>query len=667
MSIPVGMWVLAYGSRDKFGNYETLRSTTLYVDGYAPVTTPAFVGPGAEYLDAQTGRLFTSQDRQLVFESTDTVFPASGPGNTFYSLDPSPQLLSAGLSDATSAQFSLFTGPIPFSNGVHTVAYGSRDRVWNYEPLRTAVIYVDSATPKSELSYSIPPIPGGPELLVGGKSTITVTAKDPGDPASGIATTYFLLDLENPEVCSGPSPTDPRCLDPYYKGPFSLSGGTHAVVFFSRDNVGHLEQPPNVQVVLVDTTPPKVADLSPNDGKTFTIGELGFTISATVSDDYDPAPRLDLGLVQTLNKGPVGATSLHVSTGDVIDPAYLDDGIWKLQASATDFVMNSTTVYGAEFEIIHDTLPPRTALLPAAIVSGQAFVPRFKPVVLISTDDLLSVGDGIGLGVAYQEFWEGGTLIARNLNTGSGSVFSSTFSLSSFSDGLHTLSYFSEDVLGHKELLQYSTVAVDGTAPSMSFQILGGTRTDLLGRTILSTSTLVVLSGTDPVAGGVASGVKALHLTLDSIEEVIPGTYTARTLSEGLHSLSVFSEDYVGNLGPVFSTNVVVDVSPPQIWDAKASAAGSEQYVPTTQAISSMTVDARVKVKDLYSGLNISGAPLIALTTDAYTVGLWHLNELPGSTTAYDSSVRHNDARVSTSVLFVPGLFGNAVNTNQPP
>ncbi|MBI5239112.1 MAG: hypothetical protein HY926_01435 [Elusimicrobia bacterium] len=119
-----------------------------------------------------------------------------------------------------------------------------------------------------------------------------------------------------------------------------------------------------------------------------------------------------------------------------------------------------------------DALPPRTALAvnsPSATGADNVLiVGRVSTFTLTSLDDALAVGDGTGMGTAFQVLAVDGMVrpTFTNPSPAPGQVFASTFSLASEADGLYVLAYHGEDSLGNREDVHLATVAVDNTPPA---------------------------------------------------------------------------------------------------------------------------------------------------------------------------------------------------------
>ena len=222
----------------------------------------------------------------------------------------------------------------------------------------------------------------------------------------------------------------------------------------------------------VDTTPAEIFISSPSGGEYVATQNL-IEISFSATDLLDSAPQVTAALVRIqsgtgasgADPGPVDVTNRN---GDQIEPLSLAAGTWRLEASATDHAGNAAAAQGQIFTIIHDIKPPRTTLAIGTPQSGNAptYVTRDTILSFTAYDDLVEVGDGLGLGAAKVRASVNGALRAESA--------SSALSLTlSDPDGPLTLSYFAEDILGNAETPQSRALYVDNTAPEVSINLNG--------------------------------------------------------------------------------------------------------------------------------------------------------------------------------------------------
>jgi hypothetical protein len=129
--------------------------------------------------------------------------------------------------------------------------------------------------------------------------------------------------------------------------------------------------------------------------------------------------------------------------------------------------------------------------------------------------------------------------IKYRVDNGPWATYSSGFTLSTFPDGEHTISYYSVDNTGNNETEKTLTIIMDKSPPTISEASPTGT----VGSTSVTFSVKVEDSG---------SGVKEVNLIVDGISQ---GTMSASgntysktlSLSKGSHTWTVEAVDNVGN------------------------------------------------------------------------------------------------------------------------
>jgi hypothetical protein len=140
------------------------------------------------------------------------------------------------------------------------------------------------------------------------------------------------------------------------------------------------------------------------------------------------------------------------------------------------------------------------------------------------------------------------------IDNGSWNAYSSGFTLSTFPDGEHTISYYSVDNVNNTEAEKTLTVVLDKTPPTISNASPTGT--------IGSTSVTFSVKAED-----FGSGVKEIRLTINGISlgamTTNGNTYTKTvSLSEGSYTWSIEAVDNVGNT-ITQSYSLIVVTGPP--------------------------------------------------------------------------------------------------------
>ncbi|MDQ7773868.1 MAG: hypothetical protein RDU13_10125 [Elusimicrobiales bacterium] len=166
-------------------------------------------------------------------------------------------------------------------------------------------------------------------------------------------------------------PSDFTQLTPFISSITVLDGGSHYIVYASSDYAGNIETF-KVSSFTVDAAAPVITISSPAAGEVFTAGHDTAAIAFSVTDDHDPAPFAEAFLVQAEDTGsPRGEKPavIPVASGQSFDPLELDDGVWELTVSATDFVLNAGYASGGLFEVGHATRPAVTVRLEPATLN----------------------------------------------------------------------------------------------------------------------------------------------------------------------------------------------------------------------------------------------------------------------------------------------------------
>jgi DNA-binding beta-propeller fold protein YncE len=396
-------------------------------------------------------------------------------------------------------------------------------------------------------------------LFVSSAASFGFSAQDPplGRVAgTGVASVRYRVD----------SATAPLTALAYSTETFRLSPGLHTIDYDAADAAGNVS-PLKSAAVGVDGAAPRLlvsvaggayAAMPDSLIVQSTSSALSFRLVDPVADGHSGNDGAGLSSAAYSVDGggyAVAGSSFALSLGL---------GRHALAVTAADAVGNvldrSTAPYSL---VVGDDLPPRTALaigVPRAPGSAgaEAFVTRATSFTLTSADDLSAVGDGQGLGVAFQRLSVDGVERARfdDAAPGQGKVFVSSFSLTADSDGVHAVSYYAQDAIGNVEAVRVTTVAVDNAAPvsrlSVSSPVFGA---------YLSSSSVVSLAADDPTVGGVASGVEGVFYRDGGA--AFAAYASTFTLAPGAHALDYYAQDRVGNAELARGATLYVDAVPP--------------------------------------------------------------------------------------------------------
>lgn len=226
------------------------------------------------------------------------------------------------------------------------------------------------------------------------------------------------------------------------------------------DGVGNVEPAPDSAdaVAGLDTIAPEIAVSSPQADGQYVAKLDTITIDFSVQDAMDPAPAYSAYLTD-MEEGTV----VEVELGQIIEPLSIDDGFWTLTVEAEDWAGNLSSLTTGEFEVVHDVQPPMTTIEVGTpqYIGDSLYVTSATEFTLNAEDDLIEVGDGIGLGVEVTEY---------RIDEGSPTAYGAPFTVSG--EGQHTIYYRSADVVGNTEAEKSIPVVVDDTPPESSVQPL---------------------------------------------------------------------------------------------------------------------------------------------------------------------------------------------------
>ncbi|MBI4802498.1 MAG: hypothetical protein HY796_08250, partial [Elusimicrobia bacterium] len=601
---------------DYADNSKAVSISGINIDKTLPVSTAAITGT---YKNG-----WYSSSVTVVLTSSDSL---SGIEKTGYRVE------GAGYSN----EEKVYSGPLTFSaDGDYIIRYYSRDKAGNGEAEKAVSFKIDRTAPQA--GYAIDPPPNsagwnntglrvvfnGTDALSGVEicATFIVSAESVNRQIAGwcrdlagnvgYSTAVVNVDISSPAVTAIQEP--PPNAHGWNNGPVTVmfigvdavsgvayctadklitaEGAAQKAYGSCADRAGNLTNA--ALSVNIDKTVPQIAVSSPVAG-VFVATKDRIRVFFAAADNLDPAPAVNAFLTQLEDRGrPRGSRPARavVASGQSIEPLDIDDGIWRLTVSATDFADNPAFVNGGTFEVIHDVLPPRTEQTMAGGLwfgAGETtYITGSAELKLSSIDDLVELNDGIGLGVKKQGIGvrvENIGLIREfsfeNTNPGQGAVFVSTFRLDQEADGVYGLAYNSEDVLGNFEKTNISTFSVDNTAPKTEYRVEGiGYRA---GENIYHNSGAVLeLIGVDVSSNGVASGLKKTNYRWDDggWMAYISGLEIS-SRGEGRHILAYYSADNLDNTEAVNNYPFIADFTAPQTAFNRAWGPAYLNYVST--------------------------------------------------------------------------------------
>jgi parallel beta-helix repeat protein len=344
-------------------------------------------------------------------------------------------------------------------------------------------------------------------------TSIVTVSLDASDDISGVNATYYRINNEAWIL---------------YEGPFNLtSDGTYVIDYYSEDIVGNTETSQTASCK-IDQTPPVTTPLfnppAPNGENGWYISSITVTLSVT---DEDSGP---------------GSTWYKVDT----DPWQLytvpfpveGDGVHALSYFSFDQAGNTEEAGASEVKI--DTTPPVTTPEFHGLTGEDGWFVTNVSITLIA-EDVLS-------GMNYTIY---------KLDTGAWSVYTVPITVSE--NGNHTVSYYSVDLAGNIEQTEESVFRIDhDTEPPQTTHQFDG----IMGTHGWFVSTVkVTLSGLDFSP----SGINHTYYKLDNQGDWIEYTQPFYISQDGIHILSYYSVDMVGNEEEVHNVTLKLDQSAPDI------------------------------------------------------------------------------------------------------
>lgn len=251
---------------------------------------------------------------------------------------------------------------------------------------------------------------------------------------------------------------------------------------------------------------------------------------------------------------PAGSSNVKVDYYDIMG------GTHTLTASASGLTSGTATV-----SVIPDTTPPVTTLVigsPKYLSGAATFVSGSTVLELSASDDASGVKE-----------------IKYRIDGGSWNTYAVGFTLSTLSEGAHTIGYYSIDKAGNNEVEKTVTIVLDKTPPVIRDASPTGS--------LVQGSASVTFTIRVEDAG---SGVKEVRIIVDGVPQ---GTMTTAgtgeyskvlSLSEGSHTWSIEALDNLDNAKTWSdSFTLTIDTTPPTVsgLSAPSSPAFGEQITIT--------------------------------------------------------------------------------------
>ncbi len=603
-----GQHHISFFSIDLAGNTESPKTALLSVDSTPPLTRLLVDGVAS----SSSSIVLISTDA-LSFSTSDA---GSGVAQTLYALDGSTT------ESVTVSTFSL-------NVGTHTLSFQSVDNVGNLEALNSVFALVRS-------SNTTPP---NLTLIPANGSTVTTSAPLIAavyiDTGTGISTSSVHLALDGVDVTALSFVT---LSSASFAPVAALSQGTHTVTASVADIAGNTAR--STSTFFLDSIPPQT---------TLVAGAPQFSTTTLFIATATP-----LGL----------AVSEPARTFYAVDSSSFAtySGTFTLVALGTHTVQFYSIDLAGNVEVARssavavDGLPPVTQLLIGAPSVSPSSTTLVGPATVLSLSAQDPPANGVSSGVkdTYLAF-----------STGAFALAPATFTLSGV-DGARLLSFYSRDEVLNAEAVKTASVSLDATPPVTTLSLSGGRQFQDLAGFYASSDTRLVLSSTDPVVNGVASGVAFTRWQDNG------GAFTtyvsSLALAAGAHVFAYQSSDNVSNLEVLRSATMFVDTTPPisavAIGSPTYTAADGTIYVATMTPVS-FTADDPALTSSTVAGpgvnrieVSFDGAAFVAVSSPVFLAEGRHailyraVDELGNVETAHSISLQ-SDATPPASSLAI--------------
>ncbi|MEA3507266.1 MAG: hypothetical protein U9R36_07260, partial [Elusimicrobiota bacterium] len=310
----------------------------------------------------------------------------------------------------------------------------------------------------------------------------------------------------------------------------------------------------------LDNTAPVISIITPAGGEKYTAGKDRININFKIEDAGPYLYDAYLEIIEAEDESKIGE-KYNVVLGDEILPLDLPvPGFYVMKVEAEDWAGHRSLTETNRFEVEWDIQPPRTAVSiasPKYIVEGSTYITSSSEITLSAVDDLVEIGDGIGLGVDYTLY---------RINEGPWEEYDVSITIPG--EGINALGYYSVDVVGNTEEVRALAFKVDNTPPDSALNS-GSPLYESAGIVYVSSETPHYLSSTDPVVKEVASGVDYANYKFDNgfwsdVQSPVEEYEMPEVLEEGIRTISYYAVDNVENTESENSKTFHVDTTAPE-------------------------------------------------------------------------------------------------------
>ncbi len=496
-----GPYNITWGSIDNLGQNESANSITVFLDKNFPYTTLDIGEPRWRNLPIEFFNV--TGNTPIILNSTDQY---SGVAFGWYIING--QYFEGSVFNLSD-----------YEDGTYTIIYGSQDYLGHNETGKSRILVLDTTPPTSTLEI------GYPKFRANNNDSWNVTTSTlftllPYDSSSGVETEWYIIDGE------------------YFEGPtFTLDGypdGMHTIIWGARDNLGN-NMTGNISVVFIDMHSP-ITNL--------TLTGIGYRQNE--GDNWNVTSQTIFNLTPTDLYSDVKLTWFiidgHYFEGSSFNLSDYSDGMHSIKWGSVDRLGNNAT--GNNTIVVLDNTPPITDI--------NVGTPKYRR----SGDDYWNVTEKTTFSLVYTDSYSGVDTVWYTID---GVYFEgSEFNLSSYNQGMYTITWGSKDNLNNNESLNSMVVYLDITPPTTTL-LLGEPkyRSDESHPWNVTQSTLLSLIPSDEY-----SGISVVWYTIDG--EYFEGSELMLIgYDDGFYNITWGAQDNLGNNEAANTMIVNVDTSSP--------------------------------------------------------------------------------------------------------
>ncbi len=388
----------------------------------------------------------------------------------------------------------------------------------------------DYQNPSTSINFQVVESPN----FASNSTLFAFNADDSGNGASGVCNISYRIDSEGWSL---------------YINPFNLAGyshGTHTIYYYTIDNAGNTEDIKQ-EIMFLDIQSPNITfDISLSYLNTTTpqYNQIGLQINCTVQDDTSIiwVYLCENSTGTFMNRTMSYVNSKYTFNLDISSLNWSNVIIFSFYANDSIGYIKWDNNGGLNYSIqIYDFQDPITI-----IDFNLSYNPNFiRDITLFS----LLAEDNLGFGGS------GVTLISYNIDDGVWNFYTNPFNLSGFDEGFHTIYYNATDYAGNIEITNQMTVYIDINNISSSIDFI---YYEDSGIKYVNNFTQFILNWND----GTGSGLQNIFYKIDSEPfSVYSASFTLLGYSEGLHNITYYTIDNVGNMELEKSKTIYLDVT----------------------------------------------------------------------------------------------------------